>query len=54
MCAFFLIFVCLPTIRPTVQDLLDHDFFQDDVGIKVELVNKEDAVNFDSEIILLR
>ncbi|RXG70488.1 Serine/threonine-protein kinase WNK1 [Armadillidium vulgare] len=40
--------------RPTVKDLLEHDFFQEDAGIKVELVNKEDSLNSESESILLR
>ncbi|CAL1280793.1 unnamed protein product, partial [Larinioides sclopetarius] len=30
--------------RPTVKDLLMHEFFQEDVGLKVEFVNKEDSI----------
>ncbi|KAF8791461.1 Serine/threonine-protein kinase WNK like protein [Argiope bruennichi] len=30
--------------RPTVKDLLMHEFFQEDVGLKVEFVNKEESI----------
>ncbi|KAH9511330.1 Wnk2p, variant 2 [Dermatophagoides farinae] len=30
--------------RPTVKELLQHDFFQEDTGFKVEFVNREEAV----------
>ena len=40
--------------RPTVKDLLNHEFFQEDMGIKVELSNKEESINSDSDKVLLR
>lgn len=37
--------------RPTVKDLLAHDFFQEDTGFKVEFVNRDDAVDsYDSQV----
>lgn len=37
--------------RPTVKDLLQLDFFQEDTGFKVEFVNREEAVNsYDSQV----
>lgn len=30
--------------RPTVKDLLLHEFFQEDLGLKVEFVNKEESI----------
>lgn len=39
--------------RYTVKDLLQHDFFLEDTGLKVELVNREDEVG-DVEVIQLR
>ncbi|GIY21359.1 hypothetical protein CEXT_786511 [Caerostris extrusa] len=30
--------------RPTVKELLMHEFFQEDVGLKVEFVNKEESI----------
>ncbi|GFT09148.1 hypothetical protein NPIL_454101 [Nephila pilipes] len=30
--------------RPTVRDLLMHEFFQEDLGLKVEFVNKEESI----------
>lgn len=40
--------------RPTVKDLLNHEFFQEDTGIKVDLCNKEEAVASDSGKVVLR
>lgn len=34
--------------RPSVKDLLLHEFFQEDLGLKVEFVNKEDAITSNS------
>lgn len=37
--------------RPTVKDLLQHDFFQDDAGFKVEFVQRDEAVaSYDSQV----
>lgn len=37
--------------RPTVKDLLQLDFFQEDTGFKVEFVNRDDAVSsYDSHV----
>ncbi|ESO82319.1 hypothetical protein LOTGIDRAFT_52941, partial [Lottia gigantea] len=41
------------TERYSVKQLLQHDFFLEDTGLKVELVNKEDEGN-DGKVILLR
>lgn len=30
--------------RPTVKDLLQFEFFQEDLGLKVEFVNKEESI----------
>lgn len=40
--------------RPTVKDLLNHEFFQEDTGIKVDLTNKEEALLSDSGNVTLR
>ncbi|GFR33593.1 hypothetical protein TNCT_641271 [Trichonephila clavata] len=34
--------------RPTVRDLLMHEFFQEDLGLKVEFVNKEESIQSSS------
>ena len=30
--------------RPGIKDLLNHEFFAEDVGLRVELVSREEAV----------
>ncbi|KAK8749866.1 hypothetical protein OTU49_015103, partial [Cherax quadricarinatus] len=40
--------------RPTVKDLLNHEFFQEDTGIKVDLGNKEEAIASDVGKVVLR
>merc|ERR1739840_36531 len=40
--------------RPTVKDLLNHEFFQEDMGLKLEVANKEETINSDSGKVLLR
>lgn len=37
-----------------MKDLLNHEFFQEDTGIKVDLCNKEEAVASDSGKVVLR
>ncbi|XP_054721257.1 serine/threonine-protein kinase WNK1-like [Uloborus diversus] len=34
--------------RPTVKDLLQYEFFQEDLGLKVEFVNKEESIQSSS------
>lgn len=37
--------------RPTVKELLQHDFFQEDTGFKVEFVARDEAVaSYDSQV----
>jgi len=33
--------------RPSVKRLLSHEFFAEEQGLKIELVNREDALNLD-------
>ncbi|XP_064483569.1 serine/threonine-protein kinase WNK4-like isoform X4 [Ornithodoros turicata] len=40
--------------RPTVKELLQLDFFQEDMGLKVEFVNREESLNGGSEKVELR
>lgn len=40
--------------RPTVKDLLNHEFFQEDTGIKVDLASKEEAIATDVGKVVLR
>lgn len=40
--------------RPTVKELLNHDFFMEDVGLKLEFVNKEEAVASSGDRVELR
>ena len=37
-----------------MKELLQHDFFLEDTGIKVELVNTDDSKEVSSEVIQLR
>ena len=39
--------------RPSVKNLLNHEFFAEDSGLKIELVSKEEAVNSDAEKVIL-
>ena len=36
------------TDRPSVKTLLNHEFFAEDPGLKIELVSKDQAVNSDA------
>ena len=39
--------------RPTVKELLQHDFFQEDTGFKVEFVKRDEAVaSYESQVVL--
>ena len=46
--------ICDQFCRPTVKDLLNEEFFLEDVGLKVELVSREEAVISDSSKVELR
>ncbi|MPC16254.1 Serine/threonine-protein kinase WNK1 [Portunus trituberculatus] len=46
--------MCYSNDRPTVKDLLNHEFFQEDTGIKVDLANKEEAIATDVGKVVLR
>lgn len=42
------------SFRPTIKELLDHEFFAEDLGLKLEIVNRDAAVKSNSSKILFR
>ena len=38
-----LLTVCLPLLRYSIKDLLNHAFFQEDTGVRVELAEEDDG-----------
>lgn len=40
--------------RPNVKELLDHEFFAEDLGLKLEIVDREESVAINSSKILFR
>lgn len=45
--------ICCDFVRYTVKVLLQHDFFLEDTGIKVELANKDEAKDLNHDVIQL-
>lgn len=42
------------SFRPTIKELLDHEFFAEDLGLKLEIVDRDAAVKSNSSKILFR